>query len=149
MVGGLSEQFDKYCEIVIGSDEQNPTRLMSHDWHCPNPAWSQGAVRGGSKANGFWAVKVDRDGEYEFALRRWPAEADTPINATMGRGKSISATGARIKISDTDLTKPVPKDAVEVKFRAKLRAGSTRLQTWFTDDKGQSRGAYYCYVRRL
>ncbi|MBN2316206.1 MAG: arylsulfatase, partial [Sedimentisphaerales bacterium] len=29
----VSERFDEYCEIIIGSDKQNPTRLMSHDWH--------------------------------------------------------------------------------------------------------------------
>ena len=145
----LSEQFDKYCEIVIGSDKQNPTRLMSHDWHGQSPAWSQGAVRSGSKSNGFWAIKVERDGEYEFALRRWPIEVNEPINAAIAKGKAISATKARLKIADIDRSEPVAKDAVEVKFRAKLRAGSTRLQTWFTNDKGQSRGAYYCYVRRL
>lgn len=145
----LSEQFDKYCEIVIGSDKHNPTRLMSHDWHGPNVPWSQSAVRGAAKGNGFWAIKVERDGEYEFALRRWPIEAGKAVNATIDNAKSIAATKARIKISDFDQTKPVGKDAVDVKFRAKLKAGSTRLESWFIDDKGESRGAYYCYVKRL
>lgn len=145
----LSEQFDKYCEIVIGSDEENPTRLMSHDWHGPQVPWSQSAVRGASKGNGFWAVKVNRDGEYEFALRRWPVEAGKAINATIGKAKSIGAVKARIKIADVDQTKPVEQDAVDVKFRVKLKAGSTRLETWFIDDKDESCGAYYCYVKRL
>jgi len=61
----LSQGFDKYCEIVIGSDKQNPTRLMSHDWHCSNPAWSQSAVRRGGTSNGFWAVEIQRDGTYD------------------------------------------------------------------------------------
>jgi arylsulfatase B len=26
----VSQRFDEYCEIIIGSDKQNPTRLMSH-----------------------------------------------------------------------------------------------------------------------
>jgi arylsulfatase A-like enzyme len=145
----LSEGFDDYCEIIIGSDKQNPTRLMSHDWHSPNPAWSQGAVRGGSKANGFWAVEVEQDGTYEFALRRWPVEVDKPINAAVGRGKAINATTARLKIANVDQSKPVAADATEVRFRVKLKAGKTRLETWFTDDKGASRGAYYAYVKRL
>ena len=145
----LSDQFDKYCEIVIGSDRQNPTRLMSHDWHGENVPWSQGHVRAGSDANGFWAVKVERDGEYEFALRRWPVEAGLAINATIGKDKSIGATKARIKIADFDQTKTLEQDAVDVKFRTRLKAGSTTLQTWFIDDNGRSRGAYYCYVSRL
>ncbi len=36
-----------------------------------------------------------------------------------------------------------------VTFRIKLEAGKTRLQTWFTDDEGTSRGAYYVYAKRL
>jgi hypothetical protein len=32
---------------------------------------------------------------------------------------------------------------------APLQAGSTRLQTWFADERGETRGAYYVYARRL
>ena len=145
----LSKGFDGYCEIVIGSDKENPARLMSHDWHGPNPAWSQWAVRNAAESNGFWAVQVERDGQYEFALRRWPIELGLPVNAAIEKGKAMSATQARLKIADVDQTKPVGKDAVEVVFRTELKAGRTRLQTWFVDEDGSSRGAYYVYVRRL
>jgi hypothetical protein len=30
-----------------------------------------------------------------------------------------------------------------------LKAGPGRLKTWFSDDAGNARGAYYAYVRRL
>jgi arylsulfatase A-like enzyme len=145
----ISGRFDEYCEIIIGSDEENPTRLMSHDWHSPDPAWSQGAVRSGSAANGFWAVEVARDGTYEFALRRWPIEVDKPINVAIPGGKAINATKARLKIADVDTTKPVSKDERAAVFQVRLKAGKTRLETWFIDDKGASRGAYYVYVQRL
>ena len=145
----VSQRFDEYCEIIIGSEKENPTRLMSHDWHCPNPPWSQGTVLKASKDNGFWAVEVDRDGTYEFSLRRWPVEVDRPINAAIPGGKAISATRARLKIADVDMTKTIPNDAHAVTFRVRLKAGKTRLQTWFMDDKGESRGAYYAYVKRL
>jgi len=145
----LSKGFDDYCEIVLGSDKQNPTRLMSHDWHGPNPPWNQGAVRNASQTNGFWAVEVERDGTYEFALRRWAAEVNAPINASVDGGKAINATKARISIADIDQSKPVVGDATEVKFQVKLKAGKTRLQTWFADEQGASRGAYYVYVKRL
>jgi len=145
----LSQGFDKYCEIVIGSDKQNPTRLMSHDWHGPNPPWSQEVVRSGSQANGFWAVEIQRDGTYEFELRRWPREADAPINEAIAGGKAIVATKARLKVADEDLTRPVPHDAHSVTFRVELKAGKTRLQTWLTGDNGTSRGAYYVYAKRF
>jgi hypothetical protein len=145
----LSKEFDKYCEIIIGSDEENPCQLMSHDWHSPNPVWSQRAVRAGSKANGFWAVEVARNGTYEFALRRWPVEVDKPVNSAIAGGKAISAEHARLKIANVDVTKTVSREASAVTFQVKLKAGKTRLQTWFTDEAGESRGAYYVYVKRL
>ncbi len=145
----LSKGFDEYCETIIGSNKENPVRLMSHDWHTPRVPWHQGSVRNGMQANGFWAVEVARAGTYEFALRRWPVEVDKPITAAIAKGKAISVTKARLKIANVDVSKPVPKDAHAVTFRVKLKAGKTRLQTWFTDDKGASRGAYYVYVKRL
>ncbi len=145
----VSQRFDEYCEIIIGSDKQNPTRLMSHDWHSPKVPWNQGAIRSGMEANGFWAVEVARDGRYQFELRRWPKELDAPINEAIPGGKAITATEARLKIGDADMTMPVPGDAHGVTFRLNLKAGKTRLQTWFTDDRGNSRGAYYIYVKRL
>jgi len=145
----ISERFDEYCETIIGSDKQNPIRLMSHDWHSEMPAWSQSAVRSGSKANGFWAVEIERNGTYQFELRRWPKELNTPINAAIPDGKAIIATEARLKIADVDVTKQVSEDALGVTFQVKLKAGKTHLQTWFIDDEGESRGAYYVYVKRL
>ena len=53
-----------------------------------------------------------------------------------------------MKIADVDRTKDVPKGAKAVTFRVKLKAGPTRMQTWLTGD-GESRGAYYVYVKRL
>ena len=145
----VSRRFDEYCEIIIGSDQQNPTRLMSHDWHTPEVPWSQGAVRSGMQANGFWAVEIERNGTYEFELRRWPKELNAPINEAIPGGKAITATNARLKIADVDVTRPVSRDARAVTFQVKLNAGKTRLQTWLTDDQGASRGAYYVYAKRL
>ena len=110
---------------------------------------SQDAVREGVQVSGFWAVEVARDGVYEFALRRWPKELDAPINAAVPGGKAISATSARLKIADLDVTKAIPNGAHAVTFEVELKAGKTRLQTWFTNDKGASWGAYSVYVRRL
>jgi hypothetical protein len=145
----LSRGFDDYVNIVLGADEANPTRLMSHDWHGGSPAWSQGSVRSASKSNGFWAVEVARAGTYEFSLRRWPTEVDAPITAAIEGGKAISATRARLTIADVDETQPVPEGAHEVTFRVGLKPGKARLQTWFMDDKGEERGAYYAYVKRV
>ncbi len=147
----VSERADEYCEIVLGSDEENPTCLMCHDWHTNNGPvpWNQTAVRSGQKSNGFFAVEVARAGSYEISLRRWPKEADKAINETMDRDKSIGAVKARLTIADVDLTQDVPKNAKAVTFKTQLKPGKTQLQTWFIDAKGDSRGAYYVYVERV
>ena len=145
----VSERFDVYCEIIIGSDKQNPTRLMSHDWHTPQVPWSQRAVRNGMQADGFWAVEIERDGTYQFELRRWPKELDAAINAAVPGGKAISATSARLKIADLDVTKAIPNGAHAVTFEVELKAGNGPLRTWLIDDTGESRGPYYVYAKRL
>jgi len=149
----VSERFGEYCEIIIGSTKENPTRLTCHDWHnvgdIRQAQSDQDAVREGVQVSGFWAVDIERDGTYQFELRRWPKELDEPINAAVLGGKAISAMEARLKVADIDVTKPVPTDARSVAFEVELKAGKGRLQTWFISDKGESRGAYYVYAKRL
>ena len=146
---GVSSRFDEYCRIILGADEANPTTLNAFDWHTRTP-WNQGHIRAGAAANGFWAVEIAQAGEYEFALRRWPAEVDAPITAVIDGGKSIDATTARLKIGDIDLTKPIPAGATQVTFTVQLEAAEAKLQTWLTDKQtGASRGAYYVTVKRL
>lgn len=145
----ISERFDEYCEIIIGSDEQNPTRLMSHDWH-EQAEHSQGGVANGNEKNGFWAVEIDRAGTYEFELRRWPVEVNAPITAAIPDGTAIAADNARLKIANIDESKPVTASDVGITFQVQLSPQKTTLQTWFTDSQsGQSRGAYYVYAKRL
>jgi len=153
---GVSKRFDEYCRIVIGSDKENPTRLMSHDIH-GKAIWSQFQVRNGQHTNGFWAVEIAGDGDYEFELRRWPREFDRPISSAISSNSSkagknnIPVTHARLKIADIDLTEPITAGAKGVKFKVKLRAGKTTLQCWFVNaqEDGESSGVYYVYARRL
>ena len=125
--------------------------MNSHDWHAPisHIPWFPNHILEGLEGNGFWAVEVARDGKYVFSLRRWPIEVNKPITAAIPGGKAINVIKARLKIAGVDVAKPVSKDEVAVTFEVKLKAGKTRLQTWFTDDKGKSRGAYYVQVKRL
>jgi len=145
----VSERFDEYCEIVLGSDRENPARLTCHDWHGKAVPWNQGHIRNGLKANGFWAVDVAQAGEYEFSLRRWPAEVDAPINAAIPGGKAIQAQRARLQIAAVDVAEPIAEQAKEVTFKVSLPAGKTTLRTYFTAADGSARGAYFVYVRRV
>ncbi|MBM3874766.1 MAG: hypothetical protein FJ382_13735 [Verrucomicrobia bacterium] len=149
----VSPAYDDYCRIVLGHDAENPARLTAFDWHGMTP-WHQPSIMQGLAENGFWAVHVARDGNYEFALRRWPEEVNQPITAALPGarfGVAIRATHARLKIADVDQTQPIPSDACEVVFRVKLKAGPTLLQTWLLDGPQaaeRDRGAYYVRVER-
>ena len=148
----LSPVFDDFVHIAIGSDAEPLVQLHPHDRHVTNQglsSWNQGHVRSGHAGSGFWAIDVLRDGTYEVSLRRWPKHLDRPITAAIPGGKAISATTARLKIGQIDLSKPIPAGAAAVTFRVRLTAGKTRMQTWLTDQAGKSRGAYFVYVRRL
>jgi arylsulfatase A-like enzyme len=135
----ISERFDEYCEIVIGSEEENPTSLCCHDWHGALALSGQEMVRKGIVANGFWAVDVARPGKYAITLRQQPAMAKFPIQAQT----------ARLTIGAIDATQPVPPGATWVTFEVRLQAGRTRLQTWLNAANGVSRGAYFVEVRHL
>jgi len=142
---GVSKRHGEYCRIVLGNEAENPATLTCHDWHCANVPWNQGHIRGGTKSNGFWAVEVERTGKYEIELRRWAREANLPIN----EGPGVKAVKVRLAIGPIDQTQDVPQDAKAVTFSVSLPAGKTRLQSWLIDEQGNSRGAYYAYVKRL
>jgi arylsulfatase A-like enzyme len=144
----VSERFGDLCEIVIGSDAENPSCLSCHDWHDVMPPWNHAQIRQGPALNGWWAVRVEREGEYEITLRRWPEETNAPITAAF-EGVAVAADRARLRIADVELTQTVAPSASSVTFRVHLPPGSARLQTWFGNPAGEDRGAYYVYVRRI
>jgi arylsulfatase A-like enzyme len=47
--------------IVLGSGKENPVRLSRQDWRGPQAGWKPGSL-------GYWAVRVERAGEYEVTL---------------------------------------------------------------------------------
>jgi len=145
----VSKRFDETSNTILGSDRDNPVTLTAFDWHTSTP-WNQSHIRGGSRKNGFWAVEVETDGTYQIALRRWPVELNKPISAAIKRGRAIPAKKARLKIADIDITQDIPNNAGAGTFTVKLKAGKTRLQTWFIDARARNIcGAYYVYVKRL
>ncbi|MFO8013128.1 MAG: sulfatase-like hydrolase/transferase [Phycisphaerae bacterium] len=139
----IDERFDEYCRIGLGSDEENPSHLVAHDWHptdgpCP---WSQSHVRRKDLyANGWWAVRIARPGTYRITLRRAPKQADM----------ALDADEARLKIGEVDETKQTEPSAKAVTFEVDLAAGPARLQTWLANSEtGKTRGAYDLTVERV
>jgi arylsulfatase len=144
--------------ITVGSDRENPTTLSPCDWQ--DVFLDQaGQVRAGEAKNGAWGLIVDRTGEYEISLRRWPVEADAaiadgvpPFKAVDGQfpaGKALPIVKARLKAGAFEDSREVAGGVKVVTFRTPLQAGPVELRTAFLDADGKELcGAYYVSVRR-
>ncbi|HAT19893.1 MAG TPA: N-acetylgalactosamine-4-sulfatase, partial [Verrucomicrobiales bacterium] len=114
------------------------------------------------KHPGHWAVKVVKKGKYSFELRRWPAEANKPINAGLpalpdvpGSSKAFSAIPgkafafrtATLRINGKDIiSAPLEGEETSIKLTADLTVGSHRLAPVFKTAAGSELGAYYLIV---
>jgi len=130
--------FDQYVRIGVGGPD-DPTELMSHDWHTeggPVP-WNQSHVRDGLVSNGTWAIEVERAGEYEFTLRRWPAHLERPMDSVR----------AAIAFGGVEEVTNINSSAVSASFRIRLPAGPTELLTTLRRSSGEEHGAYFVSVR--
>lgn len=155
---GVEPRVHEFSPIHIGSDKENPTMLNPCDW-MDVFLDQQGQIRK-QKKNGPWAIFVEREGEYEFSLRRWPIEADAAIAAALPAHKGVDGStqpgdafpvaSAELKIGDARKSKAVAAEDKAATFTVSLQRGRTEVQTWFRDAGGaEIAGAYYVYVRRL
>ena len=137
----VSTRFGEYCEITLGSPQQNPTVLSCFDWHGPGSerVWHQAQLAKRPKANGFWAVEVARPGRYRFTLRERPAAAKYPLRAT----------AARLTIGELVRTGQVRPGTTGAAFELDLDPGKTRLQTWLAEPGSDLCGAYFVEVEYL
>lgn len=177
--GSLASAHARKPEIVVGHPAENPSRLTCHDWYSDQnvadvtltwheqlyPAWNQQMVREGIRfSGGYWAISADRDGVYEFEVRRWPAEIDQPLRAPLApgpagpgepvfrdtRGVALGIRAVELSVDGRASRIDVTSDAqAEVVFRSRLSKGSHRLEALFVDGEGTTFGAYYVYVKRL
>lgn len=167
-----------FVPITLGSDREDPACLTSVDWLASKQVASGqdydvrqlgdlktpvAALPGGRPNplyNGPWNVLVERAGDYEISLRRWPVEADAPITAGLPgfrggdgdfpEGKALPIVRARLRIGTQDRSMPVVPNQKAATFTLRLAAGKTTLQTWFYDASDKELcGAFYVYVHRL
>jgi arylsulfatase B len=143
----VSVDFDKYTRTILGSDKENPVMLSSHDWHtqASQRAWHQVHVqRGGPKKYGYWMVEVARSGDYEIALRRWPRGCEEPL-----RDRFIDVTQATLQIGEQKESTALAPGTNEATFTLKLKKGKAKFTATFEDDRGEKRGVFFAYVKRV
>ncbi len=154
----VEPEMNEFRPIHIDSGKERTTLLTPCDWQ--DVFLDQQAQIRRTKRNGKWNLFVERPGQYEFALRRWPVESNTAIKNSMPEhqgvdgvyraGDALPIAKARLKSGAFDKSEPVAPGELAKSFTLFLKRGRTELQTWFIDDSGKEVcGAYYVYVRRL
>ena len=75
----------EFVTTSLGAEAQPVVNLTSSDWqdvyvdNSRHVRQADGGPRGGP-----WNVRVERAGEYEISVRRWPPEVDTALTAENG-----------------------------------------------------------------
>lgn len=162
----ISPSFSQTTEIYLGDPDHPKVTMTAHDWLNTGPPWHQGAIRGAKGGNkkkfdGHWAVKVLKEGNYQISLRRWPEEANHPINASLPPGDRVpgtskafretpgiplKATSAVLRLNGNEVSsKAVTADDKVITFTTRLTKGSHQLSPVFISNKGET-GAFYCIV---
>jgi len=145
--------------VVIGNDAENPTFLSATAWE--NTYFTQiDNVLDGRPANGDWNVVVDQDGVYEFAMRRWPKEADRPIRAVANiyltdpyahgpvkKGTALPIERARLRVGDFDESAPIePEDKHSPSGIESLFPGSSPVRAPFITEENSTEGREYFFA---
>ena len=163
----VTERSDEYTRTIVGSPHQGLIMLTSQGWHGTEVPYNQQHIRNAMVANGFWDLEVEQAGTYRVELRRWPRELDAALDASipppiLERGKhdlnyrlyklpgnSIHVESARLKLCDVDRWVDVEPGQKMVQFEVALEKGKAELQTWFKDEEGVERGAYFVYLELI
>ena len=80
---GLEPTLNEFVPISIGAEPQPVVDLTSGDWegiYADNSGYVREAA--GGPSGGHWNLLVDRPGNYEFTLRRWPERSHGSRSAT-------------------------------------------------------------------
>jgi hypothetical protein len=87
---------DRPNVIIVMTDDQGYGELSCHGnpvLKTPNLDQLTRQRLNGTRKSGYWLLDVAEAGEYDFELRRWPREIDTPLmdeSATGGAALPIS-----------------------------------------------------------
>jgi hypothetical protein len=146
-----------YPPIHLGALQEPETILTSDNWVSPNTS-DQICLRQAQETYGPWHTLVERAGEYEISLYRWPEEsglalaaAAPPFNGKLMKypaGKALPITGAALQVAGLNLTMAVTGNEKAATFRVTLPSGRSDLLATFQDKDGKTLcGAYHVHVK--
>jgi arylsulfatase A-like enzyme len=143
---------DQFVTLSLGAEAQPTVTLTSADWqdvYADNSRHVRNAL--GGPRGGHWNVKVERAGEYEIRVYRWPPDQNTALIAPNGSpSKALPIASAKLTIADRELSAKAEPEARSIAFRVQLPAGPTQLHAWFQAEGGKDlSGCFYTVVSWL
>jgi arylsulfatase len=147
----IEPRVDNFVTLSLGAEKEPSVYLTSSDWqgiYSDNAGHVRQAV--GGPRGSFWNVFVERDGDYDIALRRWPRELDLALTAAEAKdSKALPIAAARLTIAGQELSTKTAAGDREAVFRVKLSKGRTQLHGWFQDADGKDLcGAFFATVTK-
>jgi len=155
---------EKYAYIKVGSPQENPSRISSHDMLTGKHAhaWHQWGAINASQATGRWKIEFVEDGEYTISIRRFPRESGLAINTTFpAQEKQIELdrtnpasiktdfTKAYLYVANINKSQKITEGQDEVTFKAEIPAGKYDMEAQLIDELGRVHPAYYVYIEKL
>ncbi len=148
-----SSRFKEEAPIIVGSDAEPVTTLTSHDWRSDDclKSWNQPHIfEAKPQINGHWIVDVEKAGNYEVKVMRWPAEAKTAINGQFrNNGRNINAAKAKLTINEKVQERVVHGGETAISFNVILTKGETKIKAEFIDKARKNIGAFYIQIKRI
>ncbi|WP_109436825.1 arylsulfatase [Aquimarina sp. AU119] len=153
----------KYAQIPVGREDKDPVRLTIHDLHTEeNLPWHEGQIRNGEfHPEGYYTIRVEESGNYQFNLRRYPEEsglsidqdiesiASTPYKDGQPVGKGLQVSKAIVNIGNLNLKTDVDINATSAILSGHLEKGEYKLSCTFVNTEGKKFSAYYTSIEKL
>lgn len=153
----------KYAHIPVGNENNEPVLITVHDIHTETAIpWNQDLIRQGKALpKGFYSIKVEKDGEYEFELSRYAPDSKLAINAEpekieatpyvngLPKGLAFNPKQAKVTIGDNSFEASVNPSKHSVTLKGKLTKGEFNLQSEFVNADGKKIPAYYTVIKSI
>lgn len=162
---GVKDELSPQPFRVVGNGET--TMLTAYDWWDGARVYNWPHLRRGDRSNGRYSVQIEKEGNYQFSLRRWPRESGAGICQSVPRhipvddftafdeklapfppGKAFDIVQATVKVGEQQRSVSVQATDQEARINLQLPSGTSTLQTWFKTKQGEQFGAFYVYIQR-
>jgi len=154
---------ERFAYIKAGSPRENPLKVCSQDLRSPlMHFWHQYHPTNATEGTGIWKIEIVEEGDYHFALRRFPRESGWGFNATFPaeprparlersrpESKQVGFMEASLEIADYKLSAPIEENADELSFDLHLSPGRYDMSAILKDREGKLHPAYFVYIEKV